>query len=302
MKAIVLRNYGGPEELQYEEVPTPQPGNGEVLIRVLATSVNPIDYKIRSGKMKDVMPLQFPAILGRDVAGEVVDTGRNVAKLQTGDRVLGLVNHSYAEFLIATADDLAKIPEGLDIQKAGVIPLVTLTGTQLIENGVQPSRGQTVLVTGAVGNVGRTAAFVARQHGAKVLAGIKASQKSDAQSIGADMLVALDKEDEVNAMPDLDAIADTIDGDTIAKLIPHLKKSGVLASVLGKPPAAEKAGVRVQAVYARPDADRLRQLAADVRDGKLKIPIARTFRFSEIRQAHELAEKGEIVGKILLVP
>jgi NADPH:quinone reductase-like Zn-dependent oxidoreductase len=302
MKAVLLKGYGGPEQLIYEDIPTPSPSRGEVLVRMLATSINPIDYKLRSGGMKDVTPLQFPVILGRDVAGEVAVTGENVTRFRVGDRVMGLVNHSYAEFVVAKADDLTKIPEGLDVQKAGVIPLVTLTGAQLIEKGVQPTRGQTILVTGGAGNVGRTAVFVAKQHGAKVIAGIKAKQKSEAQSLGADMLIALDKDDELSAVPDLDAIADTIDGETIAKLLPHLKPNGVLASVLGKPAAAEKAGIKVNAIFAQPDAERLHQLAADVRDGRLKIPIAKTFKLSEIRQAHEFAEKGDIVGKILIIP
>lgn len=302
MKAVQLQGYGGPEQLVYEDVPTPSPASGEVLVRVLATSINPIDYKLRSGQMKEQMPIQFPVILGRDVAGEVAIVGENVTRFRVGDRVMGMVNQSYAEFLVAKADDLTKIPEGLDVQKAGVIPLVALTGAQLMEKGVQPARGQTILVTGAVGNVGRTAVFVAKQHGAKVIAGIKAKQKSEAQSIGADMLIALDKDDELNAVPDLDAIADTIDGETIAKLLPHLKSNGVLASVLGKPAAAEKAGIKVNAVFAKPDAERLHELAADVRDGRLRIPIAKTFKLSEIRQAQQFAEKGDVIGKILIVP
>jgi NADPH:quinone reductase-like Zn-dependent oxidoreductase len=303
MKAVQLHGYGGVEQLAYEEVPTPRPGNGEVLVRMLATSINPIDYKIRSGRMKQAMPVQFPLILGYDVAGEVAQTGEGVSGFRIGDRVMGMVNNSHAEFLVAKADTLAKVPEGLDLQKAGVIPTVTLTGAQLIEKGVQPVRGQTILVTGAAGSVGRTALFVAKQHGAKTVAGIRARQKDDAQSLGADMLIALDKDEELSAAPDLDAIADTINGDTIGKLLPHLKKGGVLGSVLvGKPAAAEKAGIRVNAVVTRPDSERLYQLACDVRDGRLKIPIARTFKLNEIRRAHELAEKGGVAGKILIIP
>lgn len=302
MKAVQLHGYGGVEQLVYEDVPTPAPGRGEVLVRMLATSVNPVDYKIRSGMMKDRTPLQFPVILGRDVAGEVAKTGEEVPHLRPGDRVMGLVNHSYAEFLVAKADDLCKIPEGLDVTKAGVIPLVTLTGSQLIEKGVGPTRGYTILVTGAVGNVGRTAVFVAKQRGAHVIAGIRARQKSDAQPLGADMLIALDKDDEVAAIPDLDAIADTIDGETIGKLLPHLKSNGFLASVLGKPAAAEKAGIQIHPVLSQPDAQRLQELASDVRDGRLKIPIAKTFKLSEIREAHQLAEKGDVTGKIAILP
>ncbi len=214
---------------------------------------------------------------------------------------MGMVSHSYAEYLTANVDALCAIPEGLDPVAAGVLPLVTLTGAQLIEKGVQPKSGEVVLVTGAVGSVGRTAVFVAKQRGAKVIAGVKGEQKADAQSLGADSVVALDNDEEISTLPDLDAIADTIDGPTIGKLIPKLKKPGRLASVLGKPAAAEKAGVSVREVWAEPDSERLYKLAQHFRDGKLKIPISKRFPLSEIRQAQETAEKGA-AGKIAIVP
>jgi NADPH:quinone reductase-like Zn-dependent oxidoreductase len=301
MKAVLLHEYGGADQLRYEDAPTPEPGPGEVLVRVISTSVNPIDYKLRSGMLKERMPLDLPAILGRDVAGEVAKVGAGVTKFKSGDKVMGLVSHSYAEYLTAKADILARIPDGLDPKEAGVIPLITLTGAQLIEKGVQPKSGEVILVTGAAGAVGRTAVFVAKQHGAKVIAGVKASQKADAQSVGADSVVALDNDKEISSLPELDAVADTINGDTIGKLIPKLKKSGRLASVLGKPEAAVKAGIDVRDVYAQADPERLYKLAEAVRDGKLKIPIALRLPLSEIRRAHEEAEKGAS-GKILLLP
>ena len=297
MKAVLLREYGGVEKLDYTDAPQPSPAAGEVLVRVISTSVNPVDYKIRSGAMKERMPLKFPAVLGRDVAGEVTALGDGVTKFKVGDRVMGLVNASYAEYLTAKAEILTKIPEGLDAKEAGVLPLVVLTGAQLIEKGVKPKAGEVVLVTGAMGNVGRTAVFVAKQHGAKVMAGIRAKQKADAQSLGADSVVALDEDREISGLPELDAIADTVNGDTLAKLLPKLKKSGRLASVLGKSDAAEKAGVAVE----QPDAERLHRLAEDVRDRKFKIPIAKRMPLSEIREAQTLAEEG-INGKIALLP
>jgi NADPH:quinone reductase-like Zn-dependent oxidoreductase len=301
MKAVVLHGYGGPDQLIYEDVPDPQPGPGEVLVRVISTSVNPVDYKIRSGMMRDRIKLDLPAILGRDVAGEVTALGDGVTKFKPGDKVMGLVNHSYAEYVAARADDLAPIPDGLDPKDAGVLPLVALTGTQLIEEGVQPKDGETVLVTGAAGAVGRTAVFVAKQHGASVTAGIRARQKAEAQGLSADAVVALDSEQEIAGLPEQDAIADTVDGETLGKLLPKLKKSGRLASVLGVPEAAEKAGIQVRAVWAHPDPDRLYKLAEDFRDGRLQIPIAKRFRLSQLREAHEAAEKG-VNGKIAVLP
>ena len=301
MKAALLRGYGDVNQIHIEEVPQPIPGPGEVLVRVIATSVNPIDYKIRSGVLKDRMPLNMPAVLGRDVAGEVSALGPGAGNFKTGDKVMGVVSHSYAEYLTAPAKDLTPIPEGLDPQVAGVLPLILLTGAQLMENGVQPRSGELVLVTGAAGSVGRTAAFVAKQHGAKVIAGVRAKQRDEAKTIAADSIAAIDDNAEISGLPELDAIADTVNGETVGKLIPKLKRTGRLGSVLGKPDAAQRAGVVVRDVYAQPDPDRLHQLAAAVRDGKLIIPIAQRLPLSEIRQAQSMAEKDGH-GKIAILP
>jgi NADPH:quinone reductase-like Zn-dependent oxidoreductase len=299
MKAVVLHEYGGVDQLRYENIPDPKPGAGEVLVRVISTSVNPVDLKLRTGQYKSYMPLDLPAILGRDVAGEVEEVGEGVTKFKRGDMVMGLVSHSYAQFLTAKADDLTKIPEGLKPADAGVIPLIAETGAQLMELGVQPKSGETILVTGALGSVGRTALYVAKQHGAHVIAGVRLKQKMDAASLGADQVVALDEESDLKTLPDLDAIADTVDGDTIARLIPRLKKQGRLASVLGKPPGTENIDVRP--IVAKPDPNRLFELAKDVSEGRLKIPIACRMSLSDIRKAHEAAEKG-VAGKVLLTP
>lgn len=299
MKAVLLEGYGDVDELQYGEAPNPHAGPGEVVVRVISTSVNPIDYKIREGAMKERMKLEFPVIIGRDLAGEVTETGEGVTKFKRGDLVMGLVDHTYAEYVAAKAGDLTRIPEGLDPLDAGVLPLVTETGAQLIETGVQPRKGETVLVTGAMGGVGRTAVFVAKQHGATVIAGVKRKQTGEADSLGADSIAAIDDEQGLSAIVELDAIADTVDGDTLKSLMGKLKKSGRLASVLGKPAAA--GNVDVRAVFAHPDPDRLYRLAEDFRHGRLKIPIARRMKLSEIREAHKAAQNGAD-GKIALQP
>jgi len=300
MKAVQLHGYGDVDQLHYEDVPTPKPGLGEVLVKVAVTSVNPIDWKIRRGYLKDVMPLQFPVILGRDVAGEVVETGADVSKWKPGQKVMGLVNRSYAEFLIASAEVLVPIPDGLDMEQAGVLPLVTTTGTQLADHA-QPKSGDTILITGALGNVGRTAVYTAKQKGARVIAGVRARQKQDAGALEADQVVAIDSDQEINMLPELDAIADTVDHDVIDKLLRKLKRGGVLASVLGKPKGAAGREVQVAAFVAQPDAAQLEKLAEAVRAGALTIPIARKFKLSEAREAQALSEQGGIDGKIALV-
>ena len=301
MKAVLLHGYGGVDQLFYEDVPEPKPKAGEVLVKVEATSLNPIDWKIRSGARKEMFPQTFPAILGRDVAGTVVALGPDTRGFRTGDRVMGLVNHAYAEFLVAKAEDLAHIPDGLATEDAAALPLVVTTGSQLIEKAVQPRAGETVLVTGAVGSVGRTAVYVARKHGMTVIAGVRERQRKEAATLGADRIVAIDDDRSIASLGEVDAIADTVDGDTIRKLLPHLRHGGVLGSVLGKPEGSEDKGFEVRAFSAQPDAKRLEQLAEAVAQGEFSIPIAKRMKLSQVREAQTIAEKGDI-GKILLLP
>ncbi|MGC2661092.1 MAG: NADP-dependent oxidoreductase [Bryobacteraceae bacterium] len=302
MKAVRLHAYGGVDQLRYEEdVATPAPEPGEVLVQVAATSVNPIDWKIRSGAAKDRMPVTFPAILGRDVAGTVVKVGTGVRNPLPGQKVMGLVNHSYAEYLTAPAEYLTVIPDGIPLEQAAALPLVTTTGAQLIQH-INPKRGDLVLVTGALGSVGRSAVYLAKSLGARVIAGVKTDQKEEAHSLGVEHVIAIDDSGEIAKLPELDAIADTVGHDVIGKLIPKLKPGGVLGSVLGQPKEAEGKNIRVEAFMAKPDASLLRQMADAVRDGKLVIPIAKTMPLSEAGEAQSLAEKGSVGGKILLIP
>ena len=301
MNAVVLKGYGGVDQLSYTQVPDPKPAKGEVLVKMAGASLNPLDWKLRAGYLKDVMPVQFPLILGSDVSGEVVGVGDGVTKFKIGDKVLGFVKQSYAELVVAKEDAFALVPAGLKLDEAAVIPVVSLTGAQIIEEGVKPKAGQTVLVTGALGAVGRTAVYVAGLHGALVVAGVRKSQKPEAQLLGVERAVAIDDDAEIANIQEVDAIADTVGGATIEKLLPKLKKGGVLASVLGKPAAAEKAGVRVAEIYAHSDPKRLAELAEDVKEGDLVIPIGKRFKLSEMRDAHTAAEKGA-GGKILITP
>jgi NADPH:quinone reductase-like Zn-dependent oxidoreductase len=302
MKAIVLHQYGGPEQLRYEDTERPQYGDNEVLVGMRATSVNPIDIKLRSGAAKARIPLQLPAILGRDLSGEVVETGRSVTGFPKGMRVMALANGTYAEYTVAKADVLAPIPSGLNFERAAALPLVVTTGSQLIERAVKPQRGQTVLVTGALGSVARVAIYVARKHGVRVLAGVRASEKDKAAQLPVDGIVAIDSEEEIGRLHDLDAIADTVGGTTIQRLLKAIRPGGVLGSVLGVPEGAQNYKIRVEPMMAVPDASRLSELAEDFARGEFSIPIARTMKLQEAAEAQRLAEKGNVGGKIILVP
>jgi len=301
MNAVVLKGYGGVEQLAYTQVPDPIPSKGEVLVKMAGASLNPLDWKLRAGYLKDLMPVQFPMILGSDVSGEVVAVGDGVTKFKMGDKVLGFIKQGYAELVVAKEEALALIPPGLKLEEAAVIPVVALTGAQIIEEGIKPKAGDTVLITGALGAVGRSAVYVAGLHGALVIAGVRKSQKAEAQLLNVEGVVAIDDDAEIARLGEVDAIADTVGGPTIEKLLPKLKKGGVLASILGKPPAAEKAGVRVAEIYAHPDAKRLGELAEDVKEGDLVIPIGLRFKLSQMSEAHAAAQKGG-TGKVLITP
>ena len=300
MKAVVIHEYGGPEVLKFEDYPDPVPGPGEVLVRVAATSVNPIDYKRRAGLTKDFYPITFPGLIGVDIAGTVVTVGPGVEALSRGDQVFAMAADTYAELCVVKAAILAKVPKGLDLIQAAALPLVTTTGNQLISaTGIKA--GQTVLVAGAAGNVGRSAVFAAKQRGAVVIAGVLKSQMDEGKTIGADQLVATDDNNAIANLPMLDVVADTVNGKTAEKLIAKVKAGGVFASVLGAPQNAEKyPTVKVLPVYAAPDAKTLQFMAEAVRDGRLVIPISQKLPLSEAAEAQAAAEKGGI-GKILLV-
>jgi NADPH:quinone reductase-like Zn-dependent oxidoreductase len=303
MQAIVLSEYGDPNQLELRERPEPEPGAGEIKVRVASAGLNPVDWKLRSGALKEAMPLELPAILGRDAAGEVVRVGSGVTEFKEGDHVLGLVTGAYAQFVVAPADAWAKIPEGLAPRDAGALPLVLLTGDQLVEATLGPSAGAglTVMVTGALGEVGRVTLWSIRQRGARVLAGVRSSQVDEAKSLDVDGVVALDDDAAIAELPALDCVADTVGGETIAKILPKIKANGTVGSVVGEPEGAKDRGLMVSAFLAHPDSPRLGQLAAAVAAGSLKIPISKRFPLAEAPAAHALAERGGI-GKVLLMP
>jgi len=301
MQAIVLSEYGDVSRLELKD--RPEPGAGQIKIRVASASINPVDWKLRSGAVKHLMPLELPAILGRDAAGEVVRVGAGVTAFKEGDQVLGLVNGGYAQFVVANEEAWAKIPEGLATRDAGALPLVLLTGDQLVDATLGPTAGAglTVLVTGALGAVGRVVVWGMRQRGARVIAGVRSKQLAEAKSLGVPEVLALDDDQAIAQLPALDCVADTVGGDTIAKLIPKIKSNGTIGSVLGEPAGAKERGLMVSAFFAHPNGERLAHLAGAVAAGSLHIPIAKYFPLSDAGEAQTLAERGGI-GKVLLLP
>ncbi|MGO9516168.1 MAG: NADP-dependent oxidoreductase [Candidatus Korobacteraceae bacterium] len=271
-----------------------------MLVRVAAASVNPIDYKRRAGLTKDFYPLQFPGLIGVDMAGTVVEIGPGVEGFSVGDRVFAMADNTYAELCVVKAAVLAKVPKGLDLIQAAALPLVTVTGNQLMSaTGIKA--GQTVLVVGAGGNVGRSAVFTGMQLGATVIAGVLKKQMDEVKTVGADQVVATDDDTALVNLPPLDAVADTVGGRTAEKLIAKVKPGGVFATVLAPPQsAAYYPSVKVVHVFSKFDRKTLEFMAEAVRDGKLVIPISKKLPLSEAAEAQAAAEKGG-GGKILLV-
>jgi NADPH:quinone reductase-like Zn-dependent oxidoreductase len=300
MKAVVLHEFGKPSQLKWEDMPDPKPGPGEVLIRVQAASINPIDYKMRSGAAQERFPITFPAILGRDCAGVIRELGEGVSGFAVGDRVFALAWATYAELVVVKAEIMAKIPDGLDITTAAAIPLVSVTGDQLIRDAAKATEGQSIVLTGATGSVGRIAQFCANELGIKVIAGVRKNQIDEAMALGAGAGLDLSDTDSFAQLGAVDAVADTIDGEIATRLIAKVKPGGNFGSVVGPPKnAAFHPTVHVNAIMAHPDPKTYVHYAEAIRDGRLKLPIERVMPMADAATAHAMAEKGG-VGKIIL--
>ena len=268
----------------------------------VATSVNPFDVKLRSGQMKDFVPLTFPAILGLDVSGVVQQIGPAVTGFAIGDKVFAHASQTYAAVCAVKAIDLAKIPNEMDVVNAAALPTVTTTGAQLADLALNANATGTVLVTGAVGNVGRSAVYRAKQRGAFVIAGVLSRQIEEAETIGADAIFALDGENSLDSLESLDAVADTVGGPLADKLIRKVKDGGVFASVLGMPRnAPEFPKVRAEYMQVKPAPEMLLEMAEAVRAGKLTIPLGQRFALKDADRAHSAVE-NHAAGKTMLLP
>src|SRR6266403_2159865 len=285
MRAVVLHQTGGPEKLKFEDnVPEPQISGNTVLIGAAAASVNPIDWKLRSGTRQKDFPLSFPAILGRDVSGVVRAVGANVKHFKAGDRVLALSTATYAELVAVDDSDVTHLPDGVDLADAAAIPLIALTG--------------------ALGSVGRAAVHTAKKVGAQVIAGVRGKELDDARSLGVSDVLAIDDDKAIEKFRLVDAIADTVGGEVAAKLIVKVKQSGSFGytSALPENTAAKNPTVKIARVLAQPDPSKVREFADDVRDGKFVLPIGRRMPLRDAAEAHGLGEKGGIGKILLLVP
>ena len=221
---------------------------------------------------------------------------------RAGDRVLAFSNATYAELVAVDDSSVTHPPDGVNLSDAAAIPLIALTGDQLVRLATNVKKGQGVLITGALRSVGRAAAHTAKKIGAQVIAGIRAKELDDARSLGVSDVLAIDDDKAIEKFRLVDAIADTVGGEVAAKLIAKIKKSGSFGYAAGLPEGAvaQNPAVKITRVFAKPDPSKVREFADDVRDGKFVLPIGRRMPLRDAAEAHALGEKGGI-GKILLL-
>ena len=298
MHAVVIHETGGPDVLRYEEVERPEPGDGEVLVKVRAASVNPIDWKYRRG----IAEKQLPAVLGNDVSGTVeVSRAEGFAE---GDDVFGFAaSGGYAEFATAPATLVAKKPAGLSHEQAAAIPVAGLTAWQALFDRGGLERGQTALIAGAAGGVGHFAVqFAKKVSGARAI-GIGSSRNRDfVLGLGADEYVDYTQQDIAEAVTGVDVALDTVGGDTTQSLVPTLREGGILVTIANAPPTetAQARGARAELLVMSPNSEQLARIADLVAAGDVRVELAEVLPLTEVQRAHELSESGHTRGKIVL--
>jgi NADPH:quinone reductase-like Zn-dependent oxidoreductase len=303
MKAIRIHQYGGPEVLAQVEMQRPTAGPDEVLIKVHAAAVNPIDWKMRAGHVKEVFPLTFPSTLGWDVSGTVEEAGDKATQIKRGDEVYALVNGGgYAEYVAAKANVVAKKPRTVDHVHAAAVPVAGVTALQALFEVAQLGTGQKVLIHAAAGGVGNFAVQLAKAKGAYVIGTASSKNQAFLRDLGVDKAVDYQMtrfEDEVR---DVDVVLDTVGGDTQERSFKALKKGGILVSLV-QPPSQELAtryGVRALFYGGHASSSDLVEIARLIDEGKVKTVVETVLPLAEARRAHGLSETGHARGKIVL--
>jgi NADPH:quinone reductase-like Zn-dependent oxidoreductase len=305
VKVVVVHATGGTDVLSHEDAEPPEPGDGDVLIRVRAASVNPVDWKVRSG----LVDRPLPVVLGDDVAG-TVELSR-AQGFSTGDDVLGwALSGGYAELATARAGEIAHKPDGVRFDHAAAIPMSGLTAWQALFDYGRLERGGTVLIAGAAGGIGHIAIQLARFAGAHVIGTGSSRNRDFVLGLGADEYVDYTREDVAAAARRADVLLDLVGGDTTRSLLQAVRPGAVLAGIAYPPPAdwpateqaARDAGARAEYVMTRARPDQLTRLAELVAAGDMRIELAAVLPLTAARQAHELSESGHTRGKIVLTP
>lgn len=306
MKAVRIHAYGGPEVLTYEDAPQPHPGAGEVLVRVHAAGINPVDWKIREGLLVDMVAHAFPLVLGWDVSGVVETVGSGITRLKPGDEVFSRPDvardGTYAEFIVIKESEVALKPKTIDHLHAAALPLAGLTVWQSLFSAGGLAAGQRVLIHAAAGGVGHLAVQLAKWKGAHVIGTTSAKNHVFVHQLGADQVVHHDTERFEDVVQPVDLVFDTVGGETQERSWKLLKPGGILVSI-ASPPAVETAaghGVRQAFVFTQPDAGQLTEIARLVDAQKLKVVVETVLALADAIRGQELSQRGHTRGKIVL--
>jgi NADPH:quinone reductase-like Zn-dependent oxidoreductase len=306
MKAIRVHNYGGPEVLRFEDAPLPTPGAGELLIKVHATSVNALDWKIRGGFLREFIPHALPFIPGWDVSGVIEAVGPGVTQFEKGDEVYARPDMArdgaYAEYAIVKETETALKPKSVDHVHAAAIPVAALTAWQALFEKAQLGPGQKILIHGASGGVGSFAVQLAKWKGAYVIGTASERNQAFVRELGVDEAINYEKTRFEDVVREVDVVLDTIGADTQERSWKLLKKGGILVSIVAPPwtQQAAKHGVRSEYFAAHCSSAQLSEIARLVDSGRLKPMVGTVLPLSEARRAHELNESGHGRGKIVL--
>ncbi|MFC9855857.1 NADP-dependent oxidoreductase [Streptomyces prasinus] len=331
MKAFVIKRYGDKDGGRITETPDPQAGNHDVLVRVHAASVNPLDFKIRDGDFKMILPYRLPLVLGNDLAGEVVRVGSAVTRFAVGDEVYARPDKdrigTFAELIAVHQDDLAAKPTNLTMAEAASLPLVALTSWQALVEKAQVRPGQKVLIHAGSGGVGTIALQLARQLGAHVATTANAANAALVKELGADIVIDYRTQDFEEILDGYDVVLDTLGGETLAKSLRILKPGGKVISIAGPPDAdfarelganpilrqamnmlslktrrhAKRQGVTYSFLFMKASGGQLRELTRFIDAGEIRPVVDRVFPFDQTREAMKYAEKGRAkAGKVVV--
>ena len=307
MKAVRVHKFGSPEVISIDDLPKPEPGRGEVVVRVKAAGIGPWDGLIRSGK--SVLPHPLPLTLGSDLSGEVDSVGAGVEELQVGDEVFGVTNDrftgAYAEYAVAKAAMLAPKPKRLNHTHAASVPVVAVTAWQMVFDFAQLSSGQAVLVHGGAGNVGAYAVQLAKRAGAVVIATASVENDSYVRRLGADGVIDYRVRRFEERVKEIDAVLDTVGGETLDRSYGVLKRGGIVVSSATQPSKekAEHYGVRAVFFLVQVTTERLKMIGEMLDAGALQSEVGEVLWLDEARKGHEMLEgarhrRGKIVIKV----
>lgn len=309
MKAVQINKYGGPQVIEINEnAPKPSLAKNQILVEVQAASINPIDWKVRAGYLKEMMPLSFPITLGGDFAGIVSKIGEGVSGFKLGDEVYGqasLLNGgsgSFAEFVAANTINTALKPKKADFVEASALPLAGSSALQALEEHIKLKKGQKILIHGGAGGIGHIAIQLAKALGAFTVAAVYTDDKEFVKGLGADEVIDYKTQKFEQILKDYDAVFDTVGGETTIKSFDVIKKGGVFVSMLGQPDLklAGKYGISAIGQGTKTDRAHLTRLGVLVDSGKIKVHVDKVFSLKQVKEAFEYKEKIHSKGKVVI--